>query len=86
MRVYQVTFVQSYIVSFHRISLSHKTCLTNLTTIPITETLSKALSNGEWIKVMKVEVDALEKNRTSELVELPNGKKKTNGFINRYLH
>ena len=41
----------------------------------IPKTLSEALSKEEWREAMRVEMEALEKNRTWEIVELPKGKK-----------
>lgn len=37
--------------------------------------MSEALGNREWEKAMKVEIKAMEKNQTWEIVELPKGKK-----------
>ena len=65
----------SQYVSFERFSSSHKSFLTHLNTITIPKTTSEALGQKEWRDAMRVEMDALEKNKTWELVELPRGKK-----------
>ena len=49
--------------------------LTHLNTITISKTANEALDSKEWREDMKVEMDALEKNETWELVELPKEKK-----------
>ncbi|XP_059669006.1 uncharacterized mitochondrial protein AtMg00820-like [Cornus florida] len=48
---------------------------TQLNSIAVPKTLSEALNSREWKQAMKVEMDALEKNKTWETVELPKGKK-----------
>ncbi|KAK6791582.1 hypothetical protein RDI58_010663 [Solanum bulbocastanum] len=65
----------SLFVTYQNLSPKHKTFLCNLHTIPIPKNLSEALGNKEWEKAMKVEMEALEKNKTWEIVELPEGKK-----------
>ena len=65
----------SYFVSFQRFSLNHKGFLSTLSTIPIPNSLSDALSKREWRLAMEAEMDALQKNETWELVDLPSGKK-----------
>ena len=62
-------------VSFEKFSPSHKAFLTQIKSIPIPQTLTKALSNEKWKQAMKVEMEALEKNGTWEIMELPKGKK-----------
>ena len=49
--------------------------LTHLNTSTISKTANEALDSKEWREAMKVEMDALEKNETWELVELPKEKK-----------
>ena len=66
----------SHFVSFQIFSLNHKSFLSTLSTIPIPNLLSKALSKKEWRLAMEAEMDALQKNETWELVDLPNGKKR----------
>ena len=61
------------IISLCGFSLNHKSFLSTLSTIPITNSLSKALSKREWRLAMEVEMEALQKNKTWELVDLPCG-------------
>ena len=65
----------SRFVSFQRFSLNHKTFLSTLSTIPISNSLFEALSKREWRLAMEAEMDALQKNKTWEFVDLPSGKK-----------
>ena len=60
---------------FSKISLNHKSFLLTLSTIPIPNSLSEALSKREWRLAMEGEMEALQKNKTWELVDLPSGKK-----------
>ena len=62
-------------MSYQNLSQNHKAFLSNLHTIPIPRNLSEALRNKEWENAMKLEMEALEKNKTWELVSLPKGKK-----------
>ena len=55
--------------------LVDKSFLIHLNTITILKTVSEALGSKEWKETMKVEMDALEKNITWDLVELSQGKK-----------
>ena len=68
-------YLLSHFVSFQRFSLNHKSFLSTLNTIPIPNSLSEALSKREWRLAMEAEMDALQKNETWELVDLPSGKK-----------
>jgi len=52
----------------------YKAFLTNINSIPIPRTVSEALSHDSWKDDMKVEIVALEKNKTWELVKLPKWK------------
>ena len=65
----------SYFVSFQRSSLNHKSFLSTLNTIPNPNSLFEALSKREWRLAMEAEMDALQKNETWELVDVPSGKK-----------
>lgn len=47
----------------------------SLNSIVIPNTLSEALSNENWRQVMNAEMEALERNKTWEIVDLPAGKK-----------
>ena len=62
-------------ISFKKFSPSHRAFLVSLNTITIPNTLSEALSNEKWKQAMNVEMEALEKNKTWEIVQLPIGKK-----------
>ena len=64
----------SHFMSYEKLSHNHKTFLTHLNTIAIPKTVSEALSHVEWRNAIKVEMEALEKNKTWELVELPKEK------------
>lgn len=65
----------SHYVSFEEFSSSHKSFLVSLNTISVPKPLRKALYNEEWRNAMRVEMEALEKNKTWELLSLPEGKK-----------
>ena len=65
----------SHFVSFQRFTLNHKSFLSTLNNILIPNSLSEALSKREWRLVMEAEMDALQKNKTWELVDLPSRKK-----------
>ena len=65
----------SHFVSFDRFSPPHKSFLLSLNTITIPRNLSEALSQEEWRNAMREEMDALEKNKTWRITELPKGKK-----------
>ncbi|XP_071905634.1 uncharacterized protein [Coffea arabica] len=65
----------SNFVSFHRFSPQLKTFLTTINSISIPQTLQEALRNKNWLHAMKEEMNALERNKTWEIVNLPKGKK-----------
>ena len=65
----------SNFVSLEKFSSSHKSFLISLNTIFIPTTLSEALSSEKWKQAMNLEMEALEKNKTWDLVDLPIGKK-----------
>jgi hypothetical protein len=81
---------------FEQLSPTYKAFLTNLKTTIIPTSLSKALSDIKWKQPMDMEMEALDKNNTWQLVPLPNGKKhvgckwvytvkyKDDGSIERY--
>ncbi|XP_024031087.1 uncharacterized protein LOC112094465 [Morus notabilis] len=46
----------------------------SLNTVSVPNTLSEALSRKEWKNAMREEMDALEKNKTWEIVDKPKGK------------
>ena len=61
-------------MSFEK-SPSHKSFLTSLNNIHIPTTLFEALSNENWRQAMNAEIEALQKNKTWEMVDLPIKKK-----------
>ena len=65
----------SHFVSLQRFSLNYKSFLSTLSTMSIPNSLSKTLSKREWRLAMESEMDALQKKKTWELVDLPSGKK-----------
>jgi len=71
----QPLYPLSNFLSFENFSPTHKTFLTNLNSTPTPSTVSEALSNRKWKQAMDVEIEALNKNNTWELVTLPIGKK-----------
>ena len=83
-------------VSTHRLSKPYASYICQLSSVSIPTQLQHALSDPKWVNAMKVEMEALEKNSTWDLVPLPNGKKavgcrwvftikhKADGSIDRY--
>ena len=65
----------SHFVSLEKFSSSHRSFLISLNTISIPTTLSEALSSENWKQAMNLEMEALEKNKTWDLVDLPTGKR-----------
>ena len=62
-------------MSCKKLSPSHKSSLTSLNDIHISTTLFEALSNENWRQAMNAEIEALQKNKTWEMVDLPIKKK-----------
>ncbi|KAG8488224.1 hypothetical protein CXB51_018059 [Gossypium anomalum] len=83
-------------MSYKNLSHNHKAFLTSLNSISIPKTVFEALEDENWRNATKVEVEALEKNKTWDLVKLPEGKKpvgcrwvyivkyKSDGSLERY--
>ena len=71
----QPLYPLTHFLSFKKISPSHRAFLVSLNTISIPTIGSEALTNEKWKQAMNVEMEALEKNKTWELVKLPAGKK-----------
>jgi len=71
----QPLYPLSNFLSFENFPPTHKTFLTNLNSTPTPSTVSEALFNRKWKQAMDVEIEALNKNNTWELVTLPTGKK-----------
>ena len=65
----------SHVVSFEKLSPSHKSCLIGLNNIYIPTTLFEALFNENWRQAMNVVIVVLEKNKTWELIGLLVGKR-----------
>ncbi|KAH9657194.1 retrovirus-related pol polyprotein from transposon RE1 [Citrus sinensis] len=62
-------------VSYHRLSPFFRAFTANLSVIAIPKSVQDALSIPEWRDAVYAEMRALEKNKTWELVKLPEGKK-----------
>ena len=60
-------------MSYENLSPSHKAFLTTINSIPIPKTIFEALSNENWRDAIRVEMQALEKNKVWDLVKLPKG-------------
>ncbi|KAL6342855.1 hypothetical protein AAG906_016874 [Vitis piasezkii] len=60
----------SHVVSFEKLSPSYKSFLISLNNIHITTTLSEALSKENWRQAINAKMEALEKNKTLEMVDL----------------
>lgn len=64
----------SHYVSLMSFSPSHRNFLVSLNTVSVPNTLYEALSKSEWRNAMREEMNALEKNKTREIVDQPKGK------------
>lgn len=62
-------------MSFQKFSPSHKAFLSKINTIPIPKTLHEALRNENRKTATREEMNAVERNQTWEIVELPKEKK-----------
>ena len=83
-------------VSYHKLSLKHKSFLSSLDSIAIPKTVEEVLQNQHWVQAMQEEMRALEKNNTKETVPRPKGvqlvgcrwvfnvKYNANGTLERY--
>ena len=60
----------SHVVSFEKLFPSYKSSLISLNNIHITTTLSEALSKENWRQAINAKMEALEKNKTLEMVDL----------------
>ena len=61
----------SHVVSFRKLSPFYKSFLTSLKNIHIPTILYEALSNENWRQTIDAEMEALVKNKTWELIDLP---------------
>ncbi|WVZ03714.1 hypothetical protein V8G54_024520, partial [Vigna mungo] len=61
-------------VSYDRLSANHKSFIVNLNYVGIPNNITEALAKKEWRDAMQVEMIALEKNNTWEIVDKPKEK------------
>ena len=83
-------------LSYHKLSEKHKAFISKITNQFVPRNVQEALSHSDWRTAVLEEMNALKKNETWELVELPEGKKtvgckwvftikcKADGSIDRY--
>ncbi|BFG20722.1 hypothetical protein CerSpe_069960 [Prunus speciosa] len=83
-------------VSTHRLSKSYASFVNQLSTVCVPNKWQDAITDSRWVEAMAIEMEALEKNSTWEMVQLPQGKKpvgcrwiytikyKADGSIDRY--
>ncbi|KAL9420128.1 hypothetical protein AB3S75_037830 [Citrus x aurantiifolia] len=64
----------SNFVSYKNLSSSYHTFVSQLSSVDIPKSIQEALKVPEWKKAVREEMEALEKNRTWEMVYLPKGK------------
>jgi len=64
----------SHFVSYDKLSSNHQSFLGRLNTAIVPKTMDEAWNSKNWKNAMKVEMVALEKNKTWKLVDLPEGK------------
>ncbi|KAH9716025.1 protein kinase domain-containing protein [Citrus sinensis] len=64
----------SNFVSYKNLSSSYHTFVSQLSSVDIPKSIQEALKVPEWKKAVREEMEALEKNRTWEMVYLPEGK------------
>jgi hypothetical protein len=62
-------------ISYAHVSPAYRTFIASLQTVPIPRDWRCAKQHPRWKEAMKEEMHALEKNKTWELVQLPEGKK-----------
>ena len=70
----QPLYPLSHYVSLEHLSLAHKNFIVSLNTTIIPNTVSEALTKREWKDGMREEMNALEMNKTWEIVERQKGK------------
>ena len=61
-------------MSLKHLSLAHKNFIVSLNTTIISNTVSEVLTKREWKDAMREEMNALENNKTWEIVERRKGK------------
>lgn len=83
-------------VSTHRLSPQYQAFVNQMTSVKFLNSVEEALKDSKWIDAMNIEMAALQKNETWDVVSLPHGKKpvgcrwvftikhKADGTIDRY--
>jgi hypothetical protein len=83
-------------VSYQHLSSPYRSFISKLSSVSVPRNLQEALSDPKWRTAMHEEMEALHKNKTWDLVKLPNGKKvvgckwvftikhKADGYVERY--
>ncbi|GFS34988.1 hypothetical protein Acr_00g0037170 [Actinidia rufa] len=62
-------------MSYHGLSDSYKSFLSQVDSISIPRSVHEALQNPLWVSAMKAEMEALQHNRTWDLIALPKGER-----------
>lgn len=72
----------SAVISYDHLSKPYQSFVAHVSNITKTRSYHEVAENSKWIEVMKVEIYALEENKTWEVMSLPKGKKAlgANGF------
>ena len=66
-------------VSTHRLSPQNQEFVNQMAGIKIPNKVKNAFKDAKWIEAVNVEMEALQKNGTWEIVPLPEGKKNPTG-------
>jgi hypothetical protein len=86
----------AHYVSSHRLTSQYQAFVNQMAAIQIPSRVEEALKDPKWIEAMNVEMEALQKNKTWDIVSAPRGKKpvgcrwvftikhKADGTIDRY--
>ena len=90
------TYPMSNYLSYDKLSVNHRNCLAKLSDVSIPRDIYEALEDPSWKRAVMEEINALEKNGTWEVVNLPKNhkivgckwvftiKQKADGSIERY--
>ena len=65
----------SHFVSYNALSPTYRAFTSSVSSVSVPSNVSDALNQSQWKKAMMEEMEALEKNRTWDIVPLPRGKK-----------
>ena len=65
------TYPISNYLSYDKLSENHKGCLAKLSDVSVPKDINEALGDPNWKKAVMEEINALEKNGTWEVVNLP---------------